>query len=315
MKYRILGRTGLKVSIIGIGGGGPTQMGQKTGVDQEGVNRLVQRALDLGINFFDTAAAYGEGETILGNALKGVPRDDYILATKFHAHHHSNDERVSPEGVVDSIERSLKRLQVNYVDVMQWHGVRPHHYSDAIERLWPTVERLKDQGKFGFIGVSETYAEDHKHEMFSMALSDDLFDTAMVGYNLLSPTPEHEVFPMCQERDVGVICMVAVRRALARPDVLKERIAYAKDKGLIARDALEDEDPLGWLVKGDVTSLPAAGYKYVNAHPAMGVVLSGTANIDHLEENVKAILGPPLPDEDVAQLRSIFGDVWEPLGN
>ncbi|MCY4352872.1 MAG: aldo/keto reductase, partial [Gemmatimonadetes bacterium] len=79
MEYRILGRTGLKVSIIGIGGGGPTQMGQKTGVDQAGVNRLVQRALDLGINFFDTAAAYGESETILGNALKGVPRDDYIL--------------------------------------------------------------------------------------------------------------------------------------------------------------------------------------------------------------------------------------------
>ena len=108
MEYRILGRTGLKVSVMGIGGGGPTQMGQKTGVDQAGVNRLVQRALDLGINFFDTAAAYGESETIIGNALKGVPRDDYILATKFHAHHHRSDELASPANVVDSVERSLK---------------------------------------------------------------------------------------------------------------------------------------------------------------------------------------------------------------
>ncbi len=314
MKYRTLGRTGLRVSIMGIGGGGPTQLGQKTGVDQAGVNRLIHRALDLGINFFDTAAAYGESETILGNALRGVPRDDYILATKFHAHR-GNGDLVEPGDVVDSIARSLKRLQVDCVDVMQWHGVRPHQYRDAIARLWPAVEKLKDQGKFRFIGVSETYAEDPKHEMFSLALSDDLFDTAMVGYNLLSPTPEHAVLPKCRELNVGVICMVAVRRALARPDVLKARVAYAKAKGLIAQDALKDEDPLGWLVKGDVTSLPAAGYKYVNAHPAMGVVLSGTANIDHLEENVNAILGPPLPDEDMARLRSIFGNVWEPLGN
>ncbi len=314
MKYRTLGRTGLKVSIMGIGGGGPTQLGQKTGVDQAGVNRLVRRALDLGINFFDTAAAYGESETILGNALMGIPRDDCVLATKFHAHR-GKGELVNPSDVADSVERSLRRLQVDSVDIMQWHGVRPHQYSEAIARLWPTVEKLRDQGKFRFIGISETYAEDHKHEMFSQALADDLFDAAMVGYNLLSPTPEHEILPKCGELDVGVICMVAVRRALARPEVLKERIAYAKAKGLIAPDALDDEDPLGWLVKGDVASLPAAGYKYVNAHPAMGVVLSGTANIDHLEENVKAILGPPLPDEAMARLRSLFGNVWEPLGN
>ncbi|MDP6779911.1 MAG: aldo/keto reductase, partial [Candidatus Latescibacteria bacterium] len=72
---------------------------------------------------------------------------------------------------------------------------------------------------------------------------------------------------------------------------------------------------LGWLVKGHVESLPSAGYKYAAAHPAIGTVLTGTANVDHLEENVKAILGPPLPDADMARLRSIFGDVWEPLGN
>ena len=314
MKYRTLGRTGLKVSIMGIGGGGPTQLGQKTGVGQAGVNRLVRRALDLGINFFDTAAAYGESETILGTALEGIPRDEYVLATKFHAHR-GKDELVSPGDVVDSVTRSLQRLQVDYVDILQWHGVRPHHYGDAIPKLWPTVEKLKEQGLFRFIGISETYAEDHKHEMFAQALADDLFDTAMVGYNLLSPTPEHEILPKCAKLNVGVICMVAVRRALARAEVLKERIAYAKAKGLIAPDALDDEDPLGWLVTGDVTSLPAAGYKYVNAHPAMGVVLSGTANVDHLEENVNAILGPPLPDEHMARLRSVFGNVWEPLGN
>ncbi len=120
---------------------------------------------------------------------------------------------------------------------------------------------------------------------------------------------------MCREKNVGVICMVAVRRALSRPEVLKERITDAKARGLIAPDVLPDDDPLGWLIKDHVTSLPAAGYKYVAAHPAMGTVLTGTANLANLEANVEAILGPPLPEEDMARLRSIFGEVWEPLGN
>ena len=83
---------------------------------------------------------------------------------------------------------------------------------------------------------------------------------------------------------------------------------------MIDRSALPAEDPLGWRVQGAVESVPAAGYKYVIAHPAMGTVLSGTANIEHLEANVRAILGPALPDEDMARLRQVFGQVREPLG-
>ena len=201
------------------------------------------------------------------------------------------------------------------IDIMQFHGIRPEAYRDTVDRLMPTVVKLKKQGKFRFVGLSETYSADARHEMLPMALRDDLFDTVMVGYNLLSPTPEHEILPMCQERNVGVICMVAVRRALSQTDVLQARIQDAKARGLVAQDAVPDEDPLGWLVKDHVPSLPAAAYKYVHAHPAMGTVLSGTANLAHLEDNVKAILGPPLPEEDMARLRSIFGEVWEPLGN
>ena len=179
----------------------------------------------------------------------------------------------------------------------------------------PTLIKLKEQGKFRFVGISETYGRDNRHEALPMALADNVFDTAMVGYNLLSPTPEHVVLPMCREKNVGVICMVPVRRSLSRPELLRERIAGAVRSGLIPRGALPEEDPLGWLVKGEVTSLPAAGYKYAAAHPAIGTVLTGTANIAHLEENLAAILGPPLPKEDMVRLRSIFGQVWEPLGN
>jgi L-galactose dehydrogenase len=315
MDYRVLGRTGLKVSVMGVGGGGPTQLGQKTGVDQRGVNRLIRRAIDLGINFFDTAAAYGESEAILGEALKGIPRERYILATKFHPARGGKGEVVTPREVAASVARSLKRLKVDAVDLMQFHGVRPNQYTEVMETLWCEVDKLKQQGKFRFIGITETYGDDNRHEMLPEALKTNLFDTAMVGYNMIGPTPEHVILPLCQTANVGVICMVAVRRALSRPDYLKAQIALAKSRGLIASNALPDDDPLGWLIRDGVGSLPAAAYKYVNAHPAMGTVLSGTANIEHLEENVKAILGPPLPTEDMGRLRSVFGQVWEPLGN
>jgi aryl-alcohol dehydrogenase-like predicted oxidoreductase len=82
MQYRTLGRTGLQVSLVSLGTGGPSNFGQRTGLDLQGQKALIREALDLGINFFDTAAAYRDSEKLLGQALQDVPRDKYILATK-----------------------------------------------------------------------------------------------------------------------------------------------------------------------------------------------------------------------------------------
>ncbi|MDP6777093.1 MAG: aldo/keto reductase, partial [Candidatus Latescibacteria bacterium] len=243
MDYRTLGRTGLRVSLMGMGTGGPSNFGQSTGVPEDEIKRLVRRALDLGINFFDSSAAYKESEAILGRALEGVPRDEYILATKFHATR--DDWMATQEEIVASVDRSLERLKVESVEIMQFHGVAPEDYRRTIDGLMPTVLRLQEQGKFQYIGITETYARDPRHEMFPVALEEDLFDTAMVGYNLLSPTPERTVLPICEERNVGVICMVPVRKSLSRPELLAERISDAKARGLIEKDALPDDDPLG----------------------------------------------------------------------
>ena len=313
MEYRTLGRTGLKVSVIGIGTGGPSNFGQSTGVPEADIVRLTRRALDLGINFFDTSAAYGESEAILGRALNGVPRDRYILATKFHAVPKTG--LITPDQLVESVENSLRRLQVDEVEVMQFHGLDPPDYRDAVDTLLPTVLKLQEQGKLLHIGASETYSRDPRHEMFPMALQEDWMDTAMVGYNLMSPTAEQVILPGCLKKNVGVICMVAVRRALSRPELLEERIADAKSKGLIAEDAVSDEDPLGWLISDEVKTLPAAGYKFAAMNPAIHTVLSGTANIEHLDANVEAILGPPLSSKHREHLRQIFGEVWEPIAN
>ena len=303
----------MEVSVLGLGTGGHSRLGQNTGVSKKAVRRLVHYALDNGVNFIDTAAAYAESEAILGWVLRGVPREAFFLATKFVPDPRAMN--MEPPDLVASLDRSLSRLGVEQIDIFQLHAIFPQNYRSMTDRFMPTLVEQRKSGKFRFLGVTESYSMDPRHEMLPMALEDDFFDTVMAGYNLLSPAPARTVFPQCLARDAGVIGMVPVRRSLCRPDHLEERIRYAKSRGFIAPDALSDTKPLDWLLRNGVGSLPAAGYKFAAAHPAIGTVLSGTANLEHFKENLKAILGPPLPEEDMDRLQAIFGRVEEPLAD
>ena len=313
MLYRALGRTGLRVSLLSLGTGGPSNFGQRSGVPETDIHRLVRRALDAGVNLFDTAAGYRDSEAILGRALEGVPRDRYYLATKFTPEH--DGEIVAPDDVVASVERSLKRLQTDYVEVLQFHGVRPQQYQTVMERLLPTVLKLRDEGKCRWIGITEQYGEDGAHEMLQMALADDHFATAMVGYNMLNQSADHLIYPQCLKRNVGVFIMFAVRRVLAVRERLEQTVADLKQRGLVAPDALPDERPLDWLIHGNVDSVPSAAYKFTAMHPVVSTVLSGTANLDHFESNLRALDDPTLPDAVFRRLHDLFGQVTDPIGN
>jgi aryl-alcohol dehydrogenase-like predicted oxidoreductase len=130
MEYRRFGRTGLQVSIMGLGTGGPSRLGQRSGIPEPEAIKTVHRAFELGINLIDTAANYTGSEAILGRALKGVPRDSYVLCTKFGpARGREDAEGPTPlkeaHEMVASLERSLQDLGLDHVDVFQLHGVRP----------------------------------------------------------------------------------------------------------------------------------------------------------------------------------------------
>jgi aryl-alcohol dehydrogenase-like predicted oxidoreductase len=316
MQYRRFGRTGLNVSVMGLGSGGPSQLGQGSGVAEPDAHRVVRRALELGINLIDTAADYRDSEAILGRALAGVRRDSYVLCTKFTPVDKRGGGGLKPEAALaDSLERSLQRLQTDHVDVFQLHGVAPKDYAPARDRFVPIAKKLQEQGKFRFLSITETFSEDDHHETLTAALEDDLWATFMVGYNLLTPMPEEHVLPEAKRRDVGVLVMCAVRRAIARPEKLTELVRELKARGELAQDALPDEEPLDWLVKGDVPSVTAAAYRYAAGHPGVSCVLTGTANVEHLEQNVRDVLGPALPQEDRERLRGLFGPVRRNLGN
>ena len=313
VKYRTLGRTGLSVSLVSLGSGGPSQLGQNTGVPEPDRHKLLYTALALGINLIDTAAGYGKSEEILGRALKTIDRNRYYIATKTRP---VKENRIlSASELVHQVETSLQRLQLDTIDIFQFHGVKRNEYDGVQEKLVPTAQKLKSQGKIRFIGITEMYFQDGDHQVLQRAVKDDLFDTVMVGYNLLNQTAEKTVFPLCDTNQVGVLVMIAVRKALSRIKVLEQTVANLKEKGVIPKDALPDKNPLGWLVKDGLDSVTAAAYKFVAAHNAVSTVITGTSNLSHLKSNVDAILGPPLPVEDVTRLKDIFGNISESLGN
>ncbi len=312
MHYRTLGRTGLKVSLLSLGTGGPSKLGQSAGMEQHDQTALVRRALDLGVNLFDTSAGYGESEAILGRAFDGVPREQYILATKWR-YQPQEGRAADPAELVDSVGRSLRRLQTDHIDVMQFHGILVEEYAEVVESLYPAMIQLRDSGKVRFVGFSEQFSADPAHEAVVLALNDapQLWDTIMLKYGILNQYADREALPLAMEHGIGIINMAAVRVKLPDPDLLEGLVAEWKAGGKVAADAVPDADPLGWLLRDGVGSVIEAGYRFAADHPAIATVLTGTASISHLEANAAALDEPRLPEADNARLRQLFGHIAE----
>ncbi len=307
MDYVTLGRTGLRVSVMGLGGGGHSRLGHRTGASPEESAAIVHRALDLGVTFIDTAEAYGTEETV-GVCIQGRPRDELVISTKKSI---TNDGRlISAQELADGLDASLTRLGTDYVDIYHLHGVPPEHYDHCMNELIPAMLDLRSQGKLRFLGITEQFGSDTRHEMLSRAVREEPWDVVMVGFNILNQSARDRVLVETPRRDIGVLCMFAVRAAFSRPEKLQRTITELVNAGLIDRDALDPADPLGFLTHdGTAASIPEAAYRFCRAEPGIHVVLSGTGNPDHLEENAASLLKPPLPDEVHDRLTRLFAKV------
>lgn len=313
MQQVTLGRTGLRVGVMGLGAGGHSRLGQSQGKSEADSIAVVRRALELGVNLIDTAEAYGT-EQIVGKALAGVPRDSYVLSTKKGPR--DGDRPISATEYRAAVDEGLKRLGLDYVDIWHVHGVKPQEYAHVREELIPVLLQLRDEGKIRWLGITENFTTETKHEMLIMALQDKVWDVMMVGFNLLNHSARHTVLPQTQAQGIGTLCMFAVRRALSNPDALKELIQKLASTGEIDLTGYNPAAPLDFLsAPGVATSLTEAAYRYCHYEPGIDVVLSGTGSVAHLEENARALQLPPLPADALARANKLFAGVDSVSGN
>jgi L-galactose dehydrogenase len=309
VEYALLGKTGIKVSVAGLGCGGPSLLGLKQDKSGRLSISLVRQAIDLGVNFFDTAEGYGT-EDVVGRAIADVSRDRLVISTKktLLVSDAENPERE----IRRSLEQSLRQLRTEYIDIYHMHGVHLKDYGYAKERFLPIFKKLRAEGKIRAIGVTEHFVEDPIHSMLQQALQDNCWDVIMVGFNLLVPWARRNIFPLAKKQDVGVIGMCAVRSGLSQPVRLKTICQSLVEKGLVAADSLNADEPLDFVIRdGDALTVPEAAYRFCRHEPGMDVVLTGTGNPEHLQTNIASILKPPLPDAILARLERTF---WGPVG-
>lgn len=312
MEYRTLGRTGLTVSGMGLGSGGPSRLGQRRGTSVGEVRTLLTTAIELGINAIDTAPGYGASEALLGEALAGMPRDELVISTKFHPFDPAGQIR-RPDDLLASLDASLTHLGTDRVEIFYLHAVPAGATDETMDVFAEPLREAAASGRIRFTGLSEAYANDHDHEALQTALHSHDFDVIMVGYNLMSPSAAVSVLPLAADRDVGVVVMCAVRGVIAVPERLDAVVQKWKRTGLLHPDDLPDTDPLGWLLD-EADSIAAAAYKFAAEPTVVGCVLTGTASPGHLRENVAALTGPPLSHETVTRLNEVFGKVGRNVG-
>jgi aryl-alcohol dehydrogenase-like predicted oxidoreductase len=323
MEYRALGKTGLRVSALGFGCGNVGGL-MIRGTPTERT-RAVKRAVELGINYFDTAPLYGDGqsEANLGAALRALGAPVYV-GTKFRLD--AADLKDVRGATGRSLDASLKRLGMDRVDLLQLHnnivgerGTRPVSAADIVEQVVPALQALQAQGKTRFWGITALGDTAALHRILDTAP----LDTAQVCYNLLNPSagvaigpgfPAHDfdrLLIRAEERRVGAIVIrilaagalsgVTTRHPIAVPTV--EPIATGPD---YASDVQRAQSLRALVDEGHVESLVEASLRFALSSRAVSTVLLGYSSLEHLEYAAAAVAKGPLPAAALDRLASLW---------
>ena len=300
MEYRTLGKTGLKVSVAGLGCGGNSRLGLGRGASTDECVAVVRTAVDLGVNFLDTAEAYGT-EEIVGTAARNCERDKLVISTK--AIFRGGDE--TAEAVTRKVEAALRRLSLDYVDIFHFHAVNPEAYDHHRDVLAPSLLKLKEQGKVRHVGVTETGPRDPGQKMLARAVQEGPWEVIMLAYSLMNQGARQNIFPTTQRRGIGTLLMFVVRNIFSNAAYRRDVVAKLVEQGQLKAS---DGDPLGFLIsEGGAESITDAAYRYARHEQGTDVILFGTGNKDHVKDNVASILRPALPPAVIERLHTSFG--------
>ena len=312
MHYGQLGATGLEISEVGFGAWGIGKTAWLGAEDDESI-RALHRAIDLGLNFIDTALAYGEGhsEKLVGQVVR--ERDETVyIATKvppsnreWPARPGLRVEEIFPGSYVkDCTETSLKNLGLETIDVQQFHVWQDEWVGEGD---WlEAVDDLKKEGKIRFFGVS---INDHEPRNAMKLIEAGVVDTVQVIYNIFDQSPEDELLPLCQERGVGVIARVPFDEGgltgRITPNTEFEEGDFRNDyfRGGRRREVYERVQRIAEELGVEEDKIPEIALRYVLSHPAVSTVIPGMRSVRNVERNMAVADGHGLPAEQVQKLK------------
>lgn len=305
MEYTDFGRTGLWVSVAGLGCGGNSQLGLGRRKGEAHAVALCRAAYDLGVNLFDTAEAYGT-EGVVGEAARQIGRDKVVIASKARLRH--GQELIDGPGLAAKLEASLERLGTDYIDIYQLHAVTPAIYDHCVEHFVPVLVKAKEAGKIRHIGLTESPPTDPDFVLLKRALQDPWWESVMLGFHMMHQGARAHAFPATQEKGIGTLLMFVVRNIFSQPGLLTATVKELCAAGRLPAELADDPEPLGFLIhEGGAESIIDAAYRYARHEPGADVVLFGTSDAAHLEANIASILRPALPESDRARLAQVFG--------
>jgi aryl-alcohol dehydrogenase-like predicted oxidoreductase len=310
MKLRRFGRTNWQVSEIGYGMWG---MAGWTGSEDAESLAALQRSIDLGCNFFDTAWAYGDGhsEELLGKTLRANPSKKLYVATKIPPKNRrwpalkefSLDDCYPPDYVFEYVEKSLKNLGTDSLDLIQYHTWMDAWLDDP--RTQSTIEKLRASGKVRAIGISQNRWEP---ENGIRAVRSGLVDAVQVIYNIFDQNPEDELFPACRDKDVAIIARVPFDEGSLTGTLTLDskwpqgdwRSTYFVPENL--KNSVERANALKSLVPAG-SSLPEMALRFILNNLDVSTIIPGMRKIRNVEANLSASDKGPLPAPLHAQLR------------
>jgi aryl-alcohol dehydrogenase-like predicted oxidoreductase len=318
----MLGRTGLSVSVLGLGCGAVGGlMVRGSAADQE---RVVARALECGVSYFDTAPAYGDGqsETNLGRVLARL-RPQLVLGTKLRLK--EEEKRGIAAAVAAGIAASLRRLGRDHVDLYQLHNPITRDGAGGtltprmvLDEVAPAFRAMRDQGKCRFIGITAVGDTDALHEL----VASGAFDTAQVAYNLLNPSMGETLPPNHPGQDYGRL--LDRMQAVGMGAIGIRALAGGALSGAAARHPIASPppEPIGsghdydadvalaqafrpLVVEGYAATLPEAALRFATGNPAIATVLIGIATVDEFETAAAAVAKGDLPAAALDRLRAL----------
>jgi aryl-alcohol dehydrogenase-like predicted oxidoreductase len=303
MQYRRFGRTNWQVSEMGYGMWG---LAGWTGTEEKEMELALDRSVELGCNFYDTAWAYaaGKSETILGRLVKRHSNKKLYVATKIPAKNfkwpakpeYSPKDTYPTEHVVEYTEKSLKNLDVDCIDLQQFHVWDD---SWAKDDGWKNgIEKLKREGKVKHFGISVNRWEP---ENVLLALETGLIDSVQVIYNIFDQNPEDKLFPLCRRLDIGVIARVPLDEGTLTGTLTKDtvfpkndwRSTYFVPENLIP--SVEHADALRPLIPAGI-AMPEMALRFILCNPDVHTIIPGMRKIKNVEANMATSDGKKLDE-------------------